>query len=114
MQAVTSLKLNGLKKLEEEKASVYSLLNASGFWTIPSSLSPYGFCSGSNAGRALEFEQPPGICSALHHSFNTSWLIPSLDRRLQPGIKVQKSCQSAREGRARELVSTGTELQTAL
>lgn len=48
------------------------------------------------------FNSTPGICSALHHSFNTSWLIPSLDRRLQPSIEVQRSCQSAGEGRARE------------
>lgn len=62
---------------------------------------------------AWNFNSPQYLLSTP--SFIQHILADPLSRQtLQPGIKVQKSCQSAGEGRARESVSIRTELQTAL
>lgn len=65
--AIMPHSLKGLKKLQEERVSVHSFLNTSGFWNAPGLLVCYshGFCRGSNMQDLAPYFNGP------HHLFIT-------------------------------------------
>lgn len=92
--------LNGLKKLQEERASVHSFLNTSGFWNAPGLpvYCSHGFCNGSNMQDIALYFQSQHLFTT--QSFIQYILIDALSGPNRgPGIRVQRTFQSSGESR---------------